>query len=80
MAYDPQHPRALGAIFVKMGYAVADGLDMTDIAVLMELGTAFMSAADELKEDTDAAIFDAVAGAAGDMAVRRRTAPTTTPE
>lgn len=75
MAYDSTHPRALGAVFVKMGYAVADGLDMTDIAVLMELGTAFMNAADELKEDTDAAIFDAVAGAAGDMAIRRRNAP-----
>ena len=71
MAYEKPHVQTLGKTLVKMGFAVADGLDVTDAAVAMELLTAFMAAADELKEDTDAALIHMLSAALDDIGDRR---------
>ena len=72
MAYDKTQVQALGAKVVAMVNAVADGVDVSDISVGMELLTAFMSASDEISADKDAAILDVVAGAASAYADQRR--------
>jgi hypothetical protein len=78
MAYDKTQVQALGAKVVDMVKAVADGVDVSDVSVGMELLTAFMAASDEISSDTDAAIFDIIAGAADAYATERRNPPATT--
>jgi len=65
MPFNKEHAMAVGAKFVELADAVSDGVDVTDVQKLMELGTAFMAAADEFKNDKDAAIFYALSGATG---------------
>ena len=72
MAYSKEQVHALGAKVVDMVNAVADGVDVSDIAVGMELLTAFMAASDEIAADKDAAILDIVAGATSAFADQRR--------
>jgi hypothetical protein len=70
--YNPKEPQALGGKLVDMAFGFADGIDSKDLAVAMETLTAGMAASDELKDDTDAAIWDMVAGITSAMALRKR--------
>ena len=72
MAYNKDQVQALGAKVVDMVNAVADGVDVADVSVGMELLTAFMSASDEIAADKDAAILDIVSGATSAFADQRR--------
>lgn len=76
MAYNKPDLTVLGKAIVKMAYAVGDGLDVTDVAVGMELLQAFMSAANELREDTDAALLHTLAAAMDDVGDKRINPPT----
>jgi len=52
--------------------AVSDGVDMQDVDEAVGLLTAFSGAADELKEDTDAAVLYLVSALLGLVGDRRR--------
>ncbi|RKZ20201.1 hypothetical protein DRQ50_00145 [bacterium] len=72
MAYNKDQVQALGAKIVDMVNAVADGVDVSDVSVGMDLLAAFMSASDEIATDKDAAVLDIVAGATSAFADQRR--------
>lgn len=72
MAYDKQQVQALGAAVVDLIEAVADGVDVTDVGVGMDVLGKFMAASDELSSDKDAALLDVAAGIASTAADRRR--------
>lgn len=55
MAYDKDQVQAVADAVYDVVQAVKDGLDVSDMTAGMALMTAFMAAADEFKNDTDAA-------------------------
>lgn len=61
MAYDKTQVQAAGRAVLDTIDAVKDGLDAGDVAAAVNLLTAIAAAADEFKNDTDAAILHLVA-------------------
>jgi len=59
---DKAQCKAVGEAVVGLIAAVKDGVDVTDVSVLIALGTKVAAVADDLKEDTDAAVAYIVAG------------------
>jgi len=57
---------------VDLALAVADGLDMSDLAQATAVLGLFSAASDELGSDTDAAILDMISGAMSRVADPRR--------
>jgi len=57
MAYNKAQVQAVGDEIIKTINAVKDGIDASDMTQAITLMTAFMSAADEFKDDTDAAML-----------------------
>lgn len=68
MSYDKSQVQAAGAQFIITGFGLADGIDLTDGTNGMSLLNKIMGAADEFKEDRDAAIFDMLSGGASKFA------------
>lgn len=77
--YNKAQLNALGVRLVELVDAVADGLDVTDVAVGINVLRAFMEAADDFALDKDAALLDVLAGAAGAAADRRLSLPPEAP-
>lgn len=70
--YSKEQAQAVGAAAVSAVMVGKDGIQVDqDMIVLMQLGTAVMSAADEFQEAKVPAILDMGAGAAFDLAQRR---------
>lgn len=61
MAYNKAQVQAAGVAVLNTIDAVKDGLDASDVGAAISLLTAIAEAADEFKNDTDAAILHLVA-------------------
>lgn len=69
--YNKEQARALGVEAVNTINAVSDDVQTGDIPSFIALGTALMSAADELQLDMTAAFLDMLSGAADHAATLR---------
>ena len=72
MAYSKEDTQKLGEELVDLIHGFANGVGADDMANAMEAMSAGMGASDELKSDTNAAVFDILAGAASAQADRVR--------
>lgn len=72
MAYNKEDAQNLGKELVELIHGLADGMGPDDMANAMETLSAGMAASDEIKSDTNAAVFDVLAGAASAQADRAR--------
>ena len=70
--YNKAEVQLLGKSLVDVIYGFANGVGADDMANLMTSLSAGMSASNELKGDTNAAIFDVIAGMGSAQADRAR--------
>lgn len=70
--YNKAEVQNLGKEFVDLIYGLKDGMGADDMANAMEALAAGMAASDEIAGDTNAAVFDILAGASSAQADRVR--------